>query len=168
MAVRHWVFQMSTISHVFGLQLWNLAALLISRDWVYFFGWWNSISMLISSRHICIGSMYMCYRNVSILIITKQFNLGNDCEYSDSNGNIFSSFIRNRHQSGFKNKCSSVKKGSLLYSHLVIINQSLFFCPKNSIFLQISSIVYFLWSRSSQQTLVVFTGRAPVTLFDVY
>ena len=34
-------------------------------------------------------------------------------------------------------------------------------------FLHIISIVYLLWSRSSQQTLLGFTGRAPVTLFDV-
>ena len=49
---------MSAISRVFGLQLWNLAVLLIlTRS----FSWWGSFLwfmkfMLISSRHICIRS----------------------------------------------------------------------------------------------------------------
>ena len=54
------VFKMSAISRVFGLQLWNLAALLIltcSLSWWGLFLWFMKFNLcLISSHHTCIRS----------------------------------------------------------------------------------------------------------------
>ena len=71
-----WGFQMSTISRVFGLQLWNLAALLIltcSFSWlVHFFGWWNSIYANWQPPYLhkvySINYNYYCIVNIIIIV----------------------------------------------------------------------------------------------------
>ena len=66
-------FIMSTISNVFGLQLWNLAVLLILTC---YFSWWGSFLwieiqfMLISSRHIYIRSISIIHSTGSLKVCT--------------------------------------------------------------------------------------------------